>query len=106
MSKHAIIFDTHRFVSRLIETGMAQKTAEALADEQIRLIESNLATKKDIEELRAATKHDIAEIHQKIENLRAEMHRKLAETKADLLKWIIGLMIAQAGVIVALIKLI
>ncbi len=124
MSKHAIIFDTHRFVSRLIETGMAQTTAEALADEQIRLIESNLANKNDlaetnqrIEELRAETKHDIenlrSEMHQKlaetnhkIETLRSETHQKLAETKTDLIKWMVGMLIAQAGLIIAFVKLI
>lgn len=70
----AIPFDTYRFVKRLVETGMSEATAQALADEQANLLNSNLATKTD-----------------------------LAETGADLLKWMIGLMVAQTGLIASVI---
>jgi hypothetical protein len=70
----AIPFDTYRFVKRLVETGMSEATAQALADEQANLLNSNLATKTD-----------------------------LAETRADLLKWMIGLMVAQTGLIASVI---
>ena len=83
----AIAFDTHRFVKRLTETGFTEAQAEALADEQVNLLNSNLATKQDI----------LA--------LKADLERRMAEDKADLLKWMIGALIAQGGVIVALIKL-
>ena len=79
----AIAFDTHRFVKRLTETGFTEAQAEALADEQVTLLNSNLATKQDI----LAVKADMEAL------------------KADLLKWMIGALIAQGGVIVALIKL-
>lgn len=72
----AIAFDTHRFVKHLTEKGFTEEQAEALAVEQINLLNSNLATKTDIEALRA-----------------------------DLLKWMFGALIAQGGLIVALIKL-
>ena len=72
----AIAFDTHRFVKRLTDTGFTEAQAEVLADEQVNLLNSNLATKQDLESV-----------------------------KADLLKWMIGALIAQGGVIVALIKL-
>lgn len=38
MSEKTINFDTHRFVKRLVESGLAGKTAEVLADEQSRLL--------------------------------------------------------------------
>ncbi len=72
----AIAFDTHRFVKRLVETGFTEVQAEVLADEQVNLLNGNLATKKD-----------------------------LLELKADLLKWMIGALIAQGGLVVALVKL-
>ena len=72
----AIAFDTHKFVKHLTEKGFTEEQAEALAVEQINLLNSNLATKTDIEALRA-----------------------------DLLKWMFGALIAQGGLIVALIKL-
>ena len=59
MTQAAIPFDTHRFVRNLVASGFTEKQAEALADEQINLLNSNLATKADIEGLRLATGSDI-----------------------------------------------
>ena len=53
-----IPFDTHRFVKRLTKEGMPTGQAEALADEQVALLNSNLATKQDLANF--ATKQDVA----------------------------------------------
>ena len=137
----AIAFDTHRFVKHLTEHGFTEQQAEVLADEQVQLLNTNLATQADV----AAIQRDIATIHQDIDALRqetkagiealrqetkadiealrqetkadievlrqetkanlAEVRRDIAEVKADLLKWMTGALIAQGGVIVALLKL-
>ena len=94
----AIAFDTHQFVKRLTEHGFTEEQAEALADEQVNLLNSNLATKADIKALEQATKADI-------EALRQGTKADIANLKADLLKWMFGAMIAQGGLIVALVKL-
>ncbi|MYI51047.1 MAG: DUF1640 domain-containing protein, partial [Rhodospirillaceae bacterium] len=80
----AIAFDTHRFVKRLTDCGFTEQQAETLADEQIALLNGNLATKADIEALRHETKAAIE------------------ASKSDLMKWLVGLLIAQGGLIVAL----
>lgn len=85
-----IAFDTHRFVKRLTESGFTERQAETLAEEHVALLNANLATKTDI----MALKTDIAEVRAHI-----------ADVKADLLKWLLGAMIAQGGLVVALIKL-
>ena len=72
----AIAFDTHRFVKRLTESGFTEKQAETLAEEHVALLNTNLATKTD-----------------------------LAMVKADLLKWLVGALIAQGSLIVARVKL-
>ena len=72
----AIAFDTHRFVKHLTDNGFTERQAETLADEHVALLNANLATKAD-----------------------------LAAVKADLLKWLIGALIAQGGLIVTLVKL-
>ena len=48
----AITFDTHSFVKRLTAAGMPEPQAEVLAEEQARLIETQLATKADLELLK------------------------------------------------------
>jgi hypothetical protein len=48
----AIPFDSHAFVKRLISAGMPEGQAEILAEEQAKLIETQLATKTDIELLK------------------------------------------------------
>ena len=72
----AIAFDTHKFVKHLTENGFTEQQAEVLANEQVNLINSNLATKADLEAL-----------------------------KSELLKWMLGALIAQGGLIVTLVKL-
>ena len=144
----AIAFDTHRFVKHLTENGFTEQQAEVLADEQVSLLNSNLATQadvaaiqrdiaaihRDIDALRQATKADIASVQREIEALRQEtkadiealrqetkadievlrqetkasiagVQREIAEVKSDLIKWMVGALIAQGGVIVALLKL-
>ena len=129
----AIAFDSHRFVKRLTESGFTERQAETLADEHVTLLNANLATKADIaaihadivkveagvEALRQATKADIAAIHADVvrveagvEALRqatkadiAKVEAKIETAKSDLLKWMFGALIAQGGLIVALVKL-
>ena len=60
----AIPFDTHRFVKNLMQNGFSERQAEALAEEQITLLNENLATKVDIEALQQATKKDIDALRQ------------------------------------------
>ncbi len=134
----AIAFDTHRFVKRLTESGFTEKQAETLAEEHVALLNTNLATKADVEALRQETKAgidalrqetragidalrqetkaaidalrqetraDIARVEAGIEALRQETKAAIEAVKADLVKWLFGGMIAQGGLIVALVKL-
>lgn len=68
----AIMFDTLAYTKKLIAAGVPEKQAEALAE----IIDEQIATKKD-----------------------------LAELKADIIKWVAGMLIAQSAVIAALVKL-
>ncbi len=119
----AIAFDTHRFVKRLTDSGFTERQAETLAEEHVALINANLATKvdvaeikADIEALRQQTKADIEALRQQtkadIEALRqqtkadiAKVGGRIEEAKSEILKWIFGALVAQGGLIVALVKL-
>ncbi len=91
----AIIFDTHRFIKGATEAGLPSAAAEFLAKEQVQLLENNLATKKDIEDLRAATKKDIeglcAATKKDIEGLHAATKKDIEGLRAATKKDIEGL---------------
>ena len=54
-----IVFDTHAFVKELAAAGMPEPQAEVLARAQARLIDEQLATKRDLKELELRLKHDL-----------------------------------------------
>ena len=80
------------------------------------MVENDLATKQDI----ADVQRDLAELRtetqQGIETLRketqlgqaqivADLKREIAESKAETLKWIAGMLLAQATIVAGLVKL-
>lgn len=101
----AIAFDTHRFVKNLTESGFTEQQAEALAKEQVQLLNSNLATKVDIQAIQANVEAVKTELEAKIETVKAELEAKIESSKVDLLKWMVTAMAAQGTLIVALVKL-
>ena len=101
----AIAFDTHRFVKRLTESGFTEKQAETLAEEHVALLNTNLATKADVARIEAGMDALRQETKADIESLRQETKAAIAAVKVDLLKWLFGALIAQGGLIVALVKL-
>ena len=123
-----IVFDTHRFIKRLVDTGMDERTAEVLADEQVNLLNGNLATKYDLAEVDARLQTKIAELDIRLQTKMTELDSRLqtkmaevearltevnlltrqsiAELETRLLKWMVGLLMAQTGIVVTLIKII
>jgi len=88
-------FDTHAFYVELVESGLAEKTADALTKAVTKI---ELAK---IEEL--ATKHDVKELDLKIELVKAELKRDIAETKAELIRWVVGVGLLQITIITGLV---
>ncbi len=68
----AIAFDTHRFVKHLTEKGFTEEQAEALAIEQINLLNGSLATKTDIALIQQTLEALRQETAVSIETLRKE----------------------------------
>jgi len=101
-----ITFDTLKFANRLkaagAESRLAEVEAEAIAEA---FAEQQVQIERHWTEKQTATKTDVAEIRLKIERLCAETHRAIVEAKNDMLKWGAGMLLAQAGLIVTLIKL-
>jgi hypothetical protein len=90
-----ITFDTHEFIKTLQDAGFEAKQAEAVSTAFKQASgESDLATGQDIDDLR----RDMRELEIRLES-------KISDVKYDLVKWIAGMLLAQAGLVAALVKL-
>jgi hypothetical protein len=83
-----ITFDTLKFVRTLKAAGVPEGQAEAFSE----------AFKDAQSDAEIATKHDLKELELRLE-------AKINEVKYDMVKWIAGMLIAQAGLVAALVKL-
>ncbi len=83
-------FDTHAFYVELVESGLAEKTADALTKAVTKI---ELAKLEDL-----ATKRDLKELELKI----AQLDTKMSDTKADLIRWVVGVGLLQITIIAAL----
>ena len=92
----AIAFDSLLFAKRLKAAGFTEKQAEVLVEEQVEIFENN----------DAATKEDIAYIKKDLKEMELTLRKEIAESKVEIIKWVVGLLLAQTGVIVALVKII
>jgi len=82
-----ITFDTLKFVKRLKAAGFAEDQAEALSDAQkeslTEILDTTLATKSDI----------------------VRLEKEIVSVKSDIIKWVAVMLVAQAGVVATLVKL-
>jgi hypothetical protein len=84
-------FDTLAVFERLKSAELSETAAKEIAEVLKDVTETNLVTKIDL---------NLA-----LEQMKSDLYIALERTKSDLIKWVAGLMIAQVGVIIALIKL-
>ena len=123
----AVAFDTLKFAKRLKEAGFTEQQAEALAAAEAEFIEENLATKRDIAELRRDMKElevnlrrdmkeleinlkrDITELETSLrrdtEGLRTELKRDMKDLEYRMTIKLGTLMVVAVGVMAALVKL-
>ena len=126
---HMAVFDTLKFAERLKAAGVpeaqakaeAEVISEALAEA---LSHRDLVTRDhldmriqevctEIQELRTELHKEIQEVRTEIQELRTEVRTEIQkvraeihQVRAELIRWMAGLMLAQVGAIVALVKLI
>ena len=112
--------DTLNIYTRLKSTGLSEESAKEIAEVFRETLEENLASKNDlkttesnltkyIESVRAELKKEIelvrSELRKEIELVRSELRKEIAESKAGTIKWVAGMLVAQAAVIATLVKL-
>ena len=79
--------DTLNIYSRLKSTGLSEESAKEIAEVFQETIEEKLATKNDLE------------------LVKNELKKEIAESKADTIRWVAGMLVAQAALIATLVKL-
>jgi hypothetical protein len=70
---------------------------------------TKLTLKKDIEEVRLTLEKKIEEVRltlkKDIEEVRLTLEKEIAEAKSGVIKWVVGLLLVQTGVITTIITL-
>ena len=84
----AIAFDSLLIANRFKDAGFTRKQSEVFAETLHEILEDDVATKGDIK------------------NSEIALRKEIAESKVEIIKWVVGLLLAQTGVIVALVKII
>lgn len=101
-------FDTHDSVKKLKDAGFTEQQAEAQVQLLAGILQSNLATKRDIEVLRLATKADIAELRTELKTDIADVRTEIERMGRVVIMWMVGLaigaMAAMTGILIAIIR--
>ena len=90
-------FDTLVYARRLRDAGIPESQADAQAAALAEALRQNAGE--------IVTRGDLKELELKLEARFADVRRDMEAMKSDLLKWVIGLFIAQVGLFAALVKL-
>ncbi|MBF0134375.1 MAG: DUF1640 domain-containing protein [Magnetococcales bacterium] len=104
----AITFDTHAYIKELKAVGFTEEQAEVQSKTLSSIFKTNLdelATRRDLKELELATKRDIKELESATKQGLKELEVKIAEAKAETIKWMVGLLLAQTGLILTFFRL-
>jgi hypothetical protein len=81
------MFDTLQYAKRLQEAGVPTRQAEIQAEMLAEVVQGELATKRDLKEIET------------------RLELKIETIKSETVKWVAGLLLAQAALIATLVKL-
>jgi len=117
-----VTFDTLKFANQLKTAGVPVGHAEAEAKALSEIFEtslSELATKEDLrheireldtglrhemKELETGLRHEMGDLRKDLQHVEERFDTKLANLKFELLKWLIGLAVAQTGLLIGFLK--
>ena len=119
-------FDTHEYIKDLQQGNVPLKQAEAHSNALKKVLNEELATKRDLNELETKlnTKMENLEVrlnskinevrtelkdleiklNAKMENLEAHLEAKIDKAIVSLIKWLFPMLLGQAALIIALLK--
>jgi capsule polysaccharide export protein KpsE/RkpR len=108
MREQMVAFDTYTHINELKKAGFKEEQAASIIKSLMDSREtdiSHIATKDQLNKFESSTNIRFAKIEGDIASLKNEMKAMILETHASTLKWMVGTMIAFAGIILAGIKL-
>ncbi|MBI3585198.1 MAG: DUF1640 domain-containing protein [Nitrospinae bacterium] len=85
------VFDTLKVYERLKGADLSEKAAKEIAEVFRETIEERLVTRQHLD--------------LRLKELEANLRREMAEIKNDTIKWVAAMLVAQAALISALVKL-
>jgi hypothetical protein len=118
-----LTFDKLAYVDRLKAAGMGEREARPLAEGLDQALREEVATKTDLAAVKtelaadlaavktelaadiAAVKADVGGVKADLVAVKRELQVDLQATKHDMLRWMVGMVFAQVGLTVALIRL-
>ena len=83
----SLTFDTLAYVKKLKAAGVPESQAEVQAETFAEIIDEKLATKRDLKEMELALRSDMVAV------------------KSEIIKWVAGMLVAQAAIVATLVKL-
>ena len=86
-----ISFDTLAYAKKLMAAGVPAKQAEVQAETFAEIIDERIATKRDFKEMETLLSMDIKELESRI--------------TANIIKWVAGMLVAQAAIVATSVKL-
>lgn len=98
-----ITFDTHEFFNELKSAGFSEQQAEVITKLQKAAVASTLEQSRIDYDLDNLVTNQA--MNTQFRELELRLDAKISDIKYDMVKWIAGMMLAQAGVIAALVKL-
>ncbi len=90
-----VAFDTLKFANRLKAAGVPEKQAEAEAEVLAEVLAVSLKEQ--------TTKGDLKLLEASLRQQMAEMRQQMAEMKTDLIKWVVGIALAQISLLVGIL---
>lgn len=109
--EHTIMFDTLQYTKELEAAGVKPREAEAHATALVRILEKqedHVATKRDLDiaiaDLRTEMNLKFAQVDIKFAHLESKFDNKFAEFRVEIIKWVVGISVAQAAFIISILK--
>lgn len=115
-----VAVDTLKIYNRLRNANLNELAAREIAEVFRELTETHLATKADVEKAKAALQADVekvkltlqaeienvkVEMRTEIEKVTAEMRTEIEKAKVAIIKWVAGMLVAQAAIVATLVKI-